>query len=62
MNLTSRATTSNGEITAWVDNDNTPWIEQPFNPTSEQSAWASEEEALAWADAWITKRNTEGSN
>jgi len=58
MNLTSRTTTSNGEIIAWVDNDGKSWIEQDFNPKN-QSAWSSETDALAWADAWISQHQEE---
>ena len=60
--LTSRTTTDNGAICAWVDSDGSPWIEQPFNPKNNNLNWESEEEASAWADAWITEYNSEGSN
>lgn len=56
--LTKRVTQEDGTICAWVDSDGTPWIEQPFNPKNNNLNWESEEEALAWADAWITEYNS----
>lgn len=54
--LTSRVTIQNGSIYAWVDNDEKPWIEQPFNPNT-QDLWESESQAKAWADQWILDYN-----
>jgi hypothetical protein len=54
--LTSRTSIENGIIFAWVDNEEKPWIEQPFNPNGHQP-WASELDAKAWADNWIVEFN-----
>ena len=49
---TTRVTTTDGKITAWVDKDGSLCIEQPNAPeklgTGEN--WASVTEAQAWAD------------
>ena len=54
--LTSRSTTEAGIIYAWVDNEEKPWIEQPFDPNT-QVPWTSESQAKAWADNWIAEFN-----
>lgn len=54
--LTSRVTVENDQIIAWIDKDGTAWIEQPFFPNT-QNAWASEHDALTWADNWIEEFN-----
>lgn len=56
--LTARTSNEDGTICAWVDNDGTPWIEQPFNPDT-QSKWSSDENALAWANAFIAELSVE---
>lgn len=54
--LTSRVSFENEIICAWVDKEDTPWIEQPFNPNGHQP-WASELAAKTWADSWIEEFN-----
>jgi hypothetical protein len=54
--LTSRTSVENSVIYAWVDNEGNPWIEQPFNPNT-QDPWTSESQAKAWADNWIEEYN-----
>jgi hypothetical protein len=54
--LTSRSTIEAGIIYGWIDNEEKPWIEQPFNPDT-QEAWTSESQAKAWADNWIVEFN-----
>jgi len=56
MTLTSRVTISDNTIMAWIDLDNVPWIEQPFEPETHE-AWTSESEAQSWADNWIEEFN-----
>jgi hypothetical protein len=49
---TTRITVEGGKIMAWVDRDAKVCIAQPYAPGSaEGSTWASEEEALAWANS-----------
>jgi len=56
--LESRVTIENGNIIAWIDRDETPWIEQPFYPSGNgPEEWDSEEAAKAWADNWIVEFN-----
>lgn len=49
---TTRVTTTDGKITAWVDKNNAPCIEQPNAPENLNTGenWNSVEEAQAWAD------------
>ena len=56
MELTTRIEIENDVIVAYIDNDSTAWIEQPFNPAT-QEEWSSEEDAQAWADNWIVSFN-----
>lgn len=51
---TSRTELENGEVVAWIDRDGYQMIRQPHHPNAfNNEPWASEVEALAWADATI---------
>ena len=59
--MESRTTIVDGIIHAWIYKDDAPWIEQSFNPIEGHPNWESEEQALAWADAFIAAHQ-EASN
>lgn len=53
-NFSPRVTTNEDNfITAWVDQNGSVCIEQPFNPDlAGKPTWTSEEEALTWATSY----------
>lgn len=51
---TSRTELEDGAVVAWIDRDGYQMIRQPHHPNAfNNQPWASEAEALAWADATI---------
>ena len=51
---TSRTELEDGAVVAWIDRDGFQMIRQPHHPNAfNNEPWASEAEALAWADATI---------
>lgn len=51
---TSRIETVDGEIVAWIDRDGFQMIRQPHHPNAlNNETWATEADALAWAEATI---------
>jgi len=51
---TSRIELEDGAVVAWIDRDGYQMIRQPHHPNAfNNEPWATEAEALAWADATI---------
>jgi hypothetical protein len=51
---TSRTELEDGAVVAWIDRDGYQMIRQPHHPNAfNNEPWATEAEALAWADATI---------
>lgn len=51
---TSRIELEDGAVVAWIDRDGYQMIRQPHHPNAfNNEPWATEAQALAWADATI---------